>query len=86
MSTSLYWKEIPKEEENKNINSLKWILSEKIWGTDGSCGQPETKIGEELIPFLEGIIATENDRFKDDAKSLLDAIKKHGNILLYSNG
>lgn len=86
MSTALYWKEIPKEQEENNINGLKWILSERIWDTDGSTGQGETKVSKELIPFLEGIIATEDTKLRYDAQALLNAIKAHETVLLYSHG
>ena len=81
MSTSLYWRELPKEPSDHNIHDLKRIMASKFGQNDGSLGENLGTVDKDLIPFLEGI-AIANDNMAEDAKSLIEAIKKYGEVEL----
>ena len=81
MSTSLYWSIIPKEPKDYCIDSIKYEIAKRIWGTDGSCGEGYHKIGKELVPFLEGIIAGNGSGdMSVDAQKLINAITEHEEV------
>jgi hypothetical protein len=82
MSTSLFWKPAPKNEpEPETLDyQLKAALSRRLWGMgDGSVWADEITVGEELIPYLNGLI----DGGIEGAQELLDAIHKHGQVILW---
>lgn len=84
MSKGLYWSVIPPEPKEVGISNLKWTLAKKIWNSDGSCGEGPTIAGDELIPFLEGIIVGNGSGdMARDAQKLINAINKHGKIHLF---
>lgn len=81
MSTSLYWSPIPKDPKEASLYSLKWVMAKKFGQYDGSVGEDLGRVDADLIPFLEGIAATNGD-MSEDAKELIDAIRKHGEVQL----
>lgn len=84
MSTSLYWSIIPKAPKEHCIGALKYDLAKKLWDTDGSYGDGHADIGEEIIPYLEGIIAGNgNGEMSQDAKKLIHAINKYGRVRVF---
>jgi len=86
MSTSLYYREIPREEEHFGYR-LKFILAPRLWGHDGSLGSPWTTVGRDLIPFLEGIIvASKGEEVASEAKSLKDFIEEYDEIQIKLQG
>lgn len=83
MSTSLYWSRVPIEPKEESLYSLKWSLAKKIWDSDGSIGEDTVIVGQEIVPFLEGI--AEGNGSGDmgrDAKKLIEAISKYGKVQL----
>jgi len=83
MSTSLYWSRVPVEPKENSLYSLKWTLARKIWDSDGSCGESTEIVGEELIPFLEGIVeGNGSGDMGRDAKKLIEAIRQYGKVQL----
>lgn len=77
MSTSLYWKPMPKEPKEHSVNSLKWALAKKLGDYDGSIPEDLGIVNSGLIPFLEGLSLAGDTEMSNDAKELIDAINKH---------
>lgn len=82
MSTSLYWRLIPEEPKEHSIGYLKYVLAQRIWGEDGSCGQSPARVGADLIDFLEGIVAAADEDTAKNAQNLINAIQKYGEVEL----
>jgi hypothetical protein len=83
MSKSLYWRMIPKAPAEHNLDSLKYTLAKKIWDSDGSIGEGPEIVGEDLIPYLEGIIVGNGSgEMGRSARKLIDAIKQFGHVEL----
>lgn len=83
MSTTLTWSPPPKEVTNHSIGYLKREMAKRFGQFDGSIGEYLGLVGEELIPFLDGIIAGNGDNdMAKDAQELIDAINKYGQVEL----
>ena len=80
MSTTLYWRPVPKEHPPlEDLSSvLKYMLARRYWGHDGSLYGEEVEIGKEEIPYLQGL----NDCGVEDADRLIAAIHDHGRVLI----
>lgn len=81
MSTSLYWSLVPKEPDENNLYELKRIMAKKLGEFDGSVGEDLGVVNSNMIPFLEGIVATDSAA-ASDAQELIDAIQKYGQVQL----
>lgn len=83
MSKTLNWYPPPKERASNSIYSLKRLMAEKFGQYDGSMSENLGLVGEELIPFLDGIIAGNGSGdMARDAQKLKTAIEKHGQVEL----
>jgi hypothetical protein len=88
VSTSLHWR--PTSEGSSLGYALKWSLSEKLWGHDGSLSGDWVEVGLGLVPFLEGIVAahssaregTQQAEIRAEAQRLIDLIAEHGTVEL----
>lgn len=58
---------------------LKYKLSRKLWGTDGSIGGDPAIVGKQLVPYLEGL----RDAGVEGASELIGLIKTHGTVELW---
>jgi hypothetical protein len=80
MSSSLSWSP-PPTELKKHYIGLKYqigrYLTEDYGGESGSWS-----VGEEIVPFLQGIIAVGAEDQIKDANELIAAIEKYGTIVL----
>jgi len=86
MSKNLYWSRLPVEPVDNSLYSLKRVIAERIWKSDGSSGQGPKVVGTELLPFLEGIrIGNGAGDLGRDAAKLINAIKKYGEVKIYIN-
>lgn len=83
MSTSLYWEPPPQKRTEDEIYSLKWILAKKFGQYDGSMAENLGMIGKNIIPYLEGIMDCGTQSMAEDAKKLIEAIEKYGEIEIY---
>ncbi len=83
MSKSLYWSRVPVEIVEIGVDSLRYALVKKLWGSDGSEGEGWVTVDKTIIPFLEGIlIGNGSGDMGRDASNLIDAINKYGQIRL----
>lgn len=83
MASNLFWRPVNHDGECFAYE-LKFSLAERVWGHDGSSNSDWTEVGDNLIPFLEGVIAgapPKSDRGKE-AKELIKLIRKHGSVEL----
>jgi hypothetical protein len=82
MSSTLFWEPPPKEVKARAIG-LKYEIARYFDPEWNGLSADFGLVGDELIPFLKGIIAVGSDGDASDAKELIAAIKKHGQIQLY---
>lgn len=78
MSSTLMWRPLIKDGDSLP-DELKWVLSRKIWDTDGSCGDGEAILDGSWISYLEGL----RDANTKGASKLIEAINKHGEIVIW---
>lgn len=85
MSTTLYWKKVPKKECNlgHEKHPLKGILAKKYYDHDGSLNGCEkiltlSKDGE----FIEALMFAGIE----GAKNLYDDLKKYGELIIWIEG
>lgn len=81
MSTNLYFRQIPKDNECIGYQ-IKFHLSQKLWGHDGSLNGDWVKVDSKLIPYLEGLQSAGNKELSGEAKELISLITKYGEIEL----
>jgi hypothetical protein len=77
MSSDLMWR--PVSEGEALPKTLKFALSKKLWGTDGTCGDGDVVVDSNLIPYLEGL----RDAGIDGADRLIKLIETHGAVVLW---
>ena len=83
MSTSLYWRPSPPPTDRSELPfQLKKAISQRYWGHDGSLWGDEQEIGKDDLPYLEGLA----DGMVDGAEELIEAIRKHGSVLIRISG
>ena len=83
MSTNLFWERIPTEPQREGLGSLRRILANRIWGSNGSGNEAPAVVGEELLPFLEGlVIGSGSGDYSRDAQKLISAIREFGKVKL----
>jgi hypothetical protein len=58
---------------------LKRVISRRLWGTDGTCGDGEATMDLNDIQYLEGL----KDAGISGAQELIDLIKTHGTVILW---
>ena len=82
MSTNLYM--FPKIDPEAECLSkeLKFAISQKFWGHDGSLGGENVYIDGENLSYFEGL----RDGGIKDAEKVIQAIKKYGAIILNLQG
>ena len=79
MSSTLKWRPNVPIEGHCLTDALKYRLSRRLWGTDGSCGDGNATMTEEDIPYVEGL----RDAGVKGAQELIDILYKHGSIILW---
>lgn len=80
MSSSLYWRPVPKLPEGQELPfELKKRLGRRIWNHDGSLTSDEYEVGNELVPYLEGLA----DGNVPGAAELVAAIEEHGQVQIW---
>lgn len=82
MSASLFWAPPPREVKERCIG-LKYEIARYFDPEWNGLSADFGLVGEELIPFLKGIISVGSDGDASDARELIGAIKKYGQIQLY---
>jgi hypothetical protein len=83
MSTSLYWRLVPKPAEHGLSNELKYRISKRLWDHDGTLGSGWTTIGPEWLPYLQGLLdGAEGQALKTDVLTIIEMITTHGEIEL----
>ena len=78
MSSSLMWRPIA-TDANHLPKELKFVISRRLWDTDGSIGGGEASMNMSDLSYLEGL----NDAGVKGANELIDAIRKHGTVILW---
>jgi hypothetical protein len=80
VSPSLHWKPVPKPPEDNDIDyDLALKLRKRIWEGNGTSFSIPVEVGEEIIPYLHGLM----DCNVDGAAELIAEIREHGAIILY---
>ena len=82
MSMDLYWRPVVPIEGQHLSRALKYAISRKLWDHDGTLGG-EATLSDDSIPFLEGMIAAGGEEIRRDCQTLIDAIKKHGAVVVW---
>lgn len=80
MSSSLSW-EPPPSQTKRHYIGLKYEIG-NYFEEDYCGGSGSWTVGRDFVPFLKGIIATGDPDQKKDAKELIAAIEKYGQIVL----
>lgn len=83
MSASLHWRPvpIPPDDDHAGGMGLRRALAKILWPeTDGSLATTWTRIGHDLIPFLEAIEQVADPETAADANALVGTIKQYGEI------
>jgi hypothetical protein len=76
MSSSLHWRPVPKPVDDSYLSGqLKHILGKN----DPWVGGEERRVDSTVIPYLQGLA----DADVEDAQTLIDLIRKHGEVDLY---
>lgn len=89
MSTSLYWREPPREPDGELLGyDLKWVIAKKYLDHDGTLQEDWFDVGKDVVPFLEGVIAATvgDEALKKEAQELIDLIEKYGTVQLSLRG
>lgn len=81
MSTSLYWRPIPKEPKKHDLGYLKFIIRDYL--SNGDDWDGTIVVSKELIPFLDGLIVCADTHIAADAKTLKDAILVNREVELF---
>jgi hypothetical protein len=81
MSSDLYWLPPPKDQKKNYIGYLKYEIG-RYFDKDYNGDNMDRMVGEEIIPFLRGIIAVGSKEQMEDAQKLINAIEKHGEVQL----
>jgi hypothetical protein len=78
MSSSMYWRPVPKDLPRPELLSydLKHRLARRFWDHDGSLNGEPIEFDATQIPYLEGLA----DGGVEDAQELIDAIREHGSV------
>lgn len=79
MSSNLMWRPARPPKSGSLPKDLKFKISKRLWGTDGSCGDGEATVTESDIPYLEGLA----DAGISGAAELIELIRKHGEVVLW---
>lgn len=79
MSSALMWRPVVPIEGYRLPNELKYTISRKLWDTDGSMGGGEVILTASDLPYIEGL----RDAGTKGADELIEAIKKHGAVILW---
>ena len=79
MSSTLYYLPDTPQGGIALPDELKYVISRRLWDTDGSTGHGEAGMCDSDIPYLEGL----RDAGIKGAKELIKAIEKHGGIILW---
>ena len=66
-------------DANDLPKELKFVISRRLWDTDGSCGHGEASMNSSDISYLEGL----RDAGIKGAKELIDAIEQYGTVILW---
>lgn len=83
MSFNLYFYPDPQPQKKTLCKGLKYVISPRMWGHDGTLPGGPIQVGSETISFLNGIIeATGNQDVREAAKELISAIIQHGTVVL----
>lgn len=81
MSSSLSW-EPPPEESKRHYIGLKYEIGRYL-DEDYNGGNDSWTVGNELIPFLKGLMsASPETSTYNDAEELILAIEKYGKVIL----
>lgn len=82
MSTSLYWRPKPKEPKDTYLGyRIKYYLSKKLWGHDGSLVGEWTTVDKSWIPYLKGVNdATDDKELTEEIEKLFELLDKYGEI------
>ena len=81
MSSSLYWLPPPAEQKKNNIDYLKYEIG-RYFDEEYNGESIDREVNEDIVPFLQGIVAVGSINQKKDAQNLINAIKKHGKVQL----
>lgn len=81
MSTSLYWRPVPKDPPPSRELSyeLKKAIARRLWGHDGSLCGAEVEVDAGMALYLEGLV----DAGVPGADELLDAVREHGRVVVW---
>jgi hypothetical protein len=78
MSSSLMWKPV-KQASGSLPKDLKYPISRRLWGTDGSMGYGSAIVDSSFIGYLEGL----QDAGVKGAEELIGLINEHGEVELW---
>jgi hypothetical protein len=82
MSMGLYWRLVAPIEGAHLSQALKYAISRELWDHDGTLGGDAT-LSAEHIGFLRGMAAAGNDEVRKDCRTLVEAIEKHGAVVVW---
>lgn len=83
MSSNLFWAPPPVESKDRSVG-LKYEIAKFIDPEWNGGSVDFGMVGDEIVPFLKGILACSPEKYAcDAAKTLIAAIEKYGEIQLY---
>jgi hypothetical protein len=85
MSSSLYWRPVPREVPPANSlpYGLKKALARRYWDHDGSLNGDMIEISEADVPYLEGIRDAASGEVSEGAAGLIEAIREYGAVEIW---
>jgi hypothetical protein len=88
MSTSLYWRPVPKETppEHDLPYGLKRAIAERLWGHDGSLYGDKIVIDASYRQYFVGLADGGNGEIAEGALEVLKALDEHGAIEIWIGG
>jgi hypothetical protein len=79
MSTSLYWRPVPKDPPPYEVpDDIEDALRRRYWETDGTSHSEPAELDSHDVLWLEGL----RDAGLEGANELIAAIREHGTIRL----
>lgn len=83
MTSGLYWREMPKLPDGKELSpALKHVLAKEWFGHDGSL-LGDTVVGKDHVWFLRGVAAAGTQEVREAAQELIAAVEKHGLVRVW---
>ncbi len=86
MSNTLYWRPLNPPPPDHALDQLKYVISQSLWGHDGSLRGDPLPLDRSFIAYLRGIADAGSATVKEEAEELIDAIRQYGVVEVYLCG